>query len=74
MNHCGVHRQIRCLLSTVSPADSGSYVNAVHAMLIHGYDNNFVRKVKTVKVDAVRISSAFAAGSSPLTYFKFGNI
>lgn len=43
-------------LSTIYPADSGSYVSAVHVKLIHGCDNNSVRKVKTGKMDAVRIA------------------
>nr|WP_288830201.1 transposase [uncultured Clostridium sp.] len=43
-------------LSTIYPADSGSYVSAVHVKLIHGCDNNSVRKVKTDKMDAVRIA------------------
>lgn len=37
--------------------DSGIFVSAVHAKLIHDFGNNTIRKVKTDKADAVKIAN-----------------
>jgi len=37
--------------------DSGLYVSAVHAKLIHDYGNNSLRNVKTDKADAMKIAN-----------------
>lgn len=37
--------------------NAGLFVSTVHAGLIHGYDNNTIRKVKTDKADAVKIAN-----------------
>ena len=37
--------------------DSGFYVSVVNAMLVHGYGNNNLRRVKTDKKDAVKLAN-----------------
>lgn len=37
--------------------DSGFYVSVVNAMLVHGYGNNSLRRVKTDKKDAVKLAN-----------------
>lgn len=37
--------------------DSGFYVSVVNAMLVHGYGNNNLRRVKTDKRDAVKLAN-----------------
>ena len=37
--------------------DSGFYVSVVNAMLVHGYGNNNLRRVKTDKNDAVKLAN-----------------
>ena len=37
--------------------DNGLTISAVHAKLIHGFDNNSIRKIKTDKADAVKIAN-----------------
>jgi len=37
--------------------DTRLFVSTVHAMLIHGYGNNTIRKVKTDKADAIKIAN-----------------
>lgn len=37
--------------------EAGLFVSAVHAKLIHDYGNNTIRKVKTVRADAVKIAN-----------------
>ena len=37
--------------------DSGFYICVVNAMLIHGYGNNSLRRVKTDKKDAVKLAN-----------------
>jgi transposase len=37
--------------------DAGLYVSVVHAKLIHSYDNDSIRRVKTDKADAVKIAN-----------------
>lgn len=37
--------------------DSGFYVSVVNAMLVHGYGNNSLRRVKTDKKDAIKLAN-----------------
>lgn len=37
--------------------DSGFYVSVVNAMLVHGYGNNSLRRAKTDKKDAIKLSN-----------------
>lgn len=37
--------------------DSGFYVSVVNAMLVHGYGNNRLRRAKTDKKDAIKLSN-----------------
>ena len=37
--------------------DAGLYVSAIHAQLAHDFDNNTIRRVKTDKVDAVKLAN-----------------
>ena len=37
--------------------DNGLAISAIHAKLIHGFDNNSIRKIKTDKADAVKIAN-----------------
>ena len=46
------HLPVACFL-----CDSGFYVSAVHAMLLHGYGNNSLRRAKTDKKDAIKLAN-----------------
>ena len=46
------HLPVACFL-----CDSGFYVSAVNAMLLHGYGNNSLRRAKTDKKDAIKLAN-----------------
>ncbi len=37
--------------------EAGLYVSAIHAQLAHNFDNNTIRRVKTDKVDAIKLAN-----------------
>ena len=46
------HLPVACFLY-----DSGFYVSAVNAMIVHGYGNNSLRRAKTDKKDAIKLAN-----------------